>query len=67
MTGPALIGPTGPTMKQYHLMVDKRDSYARVIARFVVRGFEPDTDTRDTFALLDGAVKTAAAILKACR
>lgn len=45
----------------------ERDAYARVISRDVVRGFEPSADTRDTFALLDGAVKTAVAILKACR
>lgn len=67
MTGAALIGPAVPTEHQFALMQQKRDAYARVIARDLVRGFEPDTDTRYTFALLDGAVKTAAAILKACR
>lgn len=67
MTAPALVGPAGPTTKQFMLMQQKRDAYARVISRDVVRGFEPDADTRDTFALLDGAVKTAVAILKACR
>lgn len=67
MTGPALIGPAGPTPKQFTLMQEKRDAYARVISRDVVRGFEPDADTRATFALLDGAVKTGVAILKACR
>lgn len=67
MTAPALIGPVGPTRKQFALMQEKRDGYARVISRDVVRGFEPDADTRATFALLDGAVKTSVAILKACR
>lgn len=68
ITGPARpIGPAGPTRKQFTLMQEKRDGYARVIARDVVRGFEPDTDTRAIFALLDGAVKTAVAVLKACR
>lgn len=67
MTAPALIGPAGPTTKQFMLMQQKRDAYARVISRDVVRGFEPAADTRDTFALLDGATKTAVAILKACR
>lgn len=65
MTAP--IGPAGPTPQQFTLMQQKRDSYARVIARDLVRGFEPDTPTRATFALLDGGTKTAVAILKACR
>lgn len=63
----APIGPTGPTPDQFSLMQRKRDAYGRVIARDIVHGFQPDTVTRDTFALLDGAVKTAAAVLKACR
>lgn len=67
MTAPAMIGPAAPTEHQFALMQRKRDAYARVISRDVVRGFEPAADTRDTFALLDGATKTAAAILKACR
>ena len=61
------IGPAGPTPEQFTLMQAKRDGYARAIARDFVHGFEPDTFTRDTFALLDGATKTAAAVLKACR
>lgn len=67
MSAPVLIGPTGPDPKHYKLMREKRDGYARVIARYVVRGFEPDAVTRDRFALLDGATKTAVAILRACR
>ena len=67
MTAPALIGPTGPTEEQFTLMQQKRDSYARVIARDIVRGFEPGADARGIFALLDGAVKTAVPALKACR
>ena len=63
----APMGPSGPTREQFSLMQRKRDAYGRVIARDVVRGFQPDTVTRDTFALLDGAVKTAVAVLKACR
>lgn len=63
----ALIGPTGPTEEQFHLLRAKRDGWARTIARDVARGFMPDTFTRDTFLLLDGATKTAVAILKACR
>lgn len=67
MSTETLIGPVGPTRNRFDRMKDKRDAYARVIARDVVRGFEPDAETRATFALLDGAVKTAVAILKACR
>lgn len=63
----APIGPAGPTHEQFKLMQEKRDGYARVIARDFVRGFQPDADTRATFALLDGATKTAVAVLKACR
>lgn len=67
MSAPVPIGPAGPTKEQFTLMQQKRDSYARVIARDVVRGFEPGADTRTIFALLDGAVKTAVPALKACR
>lgn len=63
----AMIGPAAPTPEQYMQMRQKRDAYARVISRDLVRGFEPDTPTRETFALLDGAVKTAGLTLKACR
>lgn len=62
-----LIGPAAPTKQQFALMQRKRDAYARVISRDVVRGFQPATSYTDTFAMLDAAVKTAAAILKGCR
>lgn len=67
MTAPALIGPVGPTPAEYAQMRANRDGWARVIARDFARGFTPDAFTRDTFALLDGAVKTAGLTLKACR
>lgn len=67
MTGPVLIGPSGPTEEEWHTLRSNRDAWARAIARDLVRGFEPDSLSRGTFALLDGAVKTAVAILKACR
>jgi hypothetical protein len=67
MTGPVLIGPAGPTDDEYLTLRLNRDAWARVISREVVRGFMPDSFTRETFALLDGATKTATAILKACR
>lgn len=67
MTAPALIGPAAPTDHQFALMQQKRDAYARVISRDVARGFQPSAFYTETFALLDGAVTTAVAILKACR
>lgn len=67
MTAPALIGPTGPTPEEFRTLRANRDGWARMIARDFARGFQPDAFTRDTFLLLDGAVKTAVQILKGCR
>lgn len=68
ITGPPpMIGPTGPTEEEFLDLRRNRDAWARQIARDLVRGWEPDTLTRDTFAHLDDAVKTAVAALKACR
>ena len=67
MTAPALIGPAAPTEEEYHELRLNRDAWARTIARDVVRGFTPDTFTRDTFAFLDGAMRTATPLLMACR
>lgn len=62
-----LIGPAAPTLEEFNTLRANRDAWARQIARDFVRGWEPDTLTRETFAHLDASAKTAFAILKACR
>lgn len=67
MTAPALIGPAAPTPAEFKQLCRDRDALARMIARDVSRDFVPDEIFTSAFRAVDGGVKTAVTLLKACR